>query len=336
MKTGVFIGGFCPMHRGHLDVIMRCKKENEKCFIIVYGYDEEPRAKQIGLSTNERFRIISKFFKGDEQISVKMLNYQTKPSWGQLLKDMLSTINGSKNEIMMYVGEAAYCNMLTDLGYNCVYTGLYTNISATKIRNNPASNMHLIVSPFKKYLKQCILLSGASSTGKSTCAKDLAKYFNGGYSEEYSRGFAERQNKPLIECCKKRLIEYFILQQNIQTLNKLKRFDVVFADGDTISNLSYAKLAANSSVIPFTEDDYEDLKFYGRNHRCYNPNFTNIFLFAPKKEFVEDGIRNMVGDWKIRVAHFEILCQLYEEFGYSYKILDGDYWKNFNEILNSI
>ena len=30
MKVGITFGGYCPMHMGHLDLIMKAKKENEK------------------------------------------------------------------------------------------------------------------------------------------------------------------------------------------------------------------------------------------------------------------------------------------------------------------
>ena len=45
MKVGITFGGYCPMHTGHLDLIMRAKKENDLCYVIVCGYDNEPRTK---------------------------------------------------------------------------------------------------------------------------------------------------------------------------------------------------------------------------------------------------------------------------------------------------
>ena len=49
MKVGITFGGYCPMHQGHLDLIMKAKKENDICYVVVCGYDNEPRANETGL-----------------------------------------------------------------------------------------------------------------------------------------------------------------------------------------------------------------------------------------------------------------------------------------------
>ena len=53
------------MHRGHLDAIMRAKKENDKCFVIVCGYDNEERAGNINMTLKERTAIVRKIFAND-------------------------------------------------------------------------------------------------------------------------------------------------------------------------------------------------------------------------------------------------------------------------------
>ena len=74
MKIGITFGGYCPMHQGHLDLIMRAKKENDICYVVVCGYDNEPRANETGLTLNRRFTLVKQMFKDDEQIKVIQVN----------------------------------------------------------------------------------------------------------------------------------------------------------------------------------------------------------------------------------------------------------------------
>jgi cytidyltransferase-like protein len=62
------------MHRGHLDAIMRAKKENDKVFVIVCGYDNEERAGNINMTLKERTAVVRKIFKNDEIINVMSIN----------------------------------------------------------------------------------------------------------------------------------------------------------------------------------------------------------------------------------------------------------------------
>ena len=62
------------MHRGHLDSIMRAKKENDKVYVIVCGYDNEERAGNINMTLKERTAIVRKIFRNDEIIKVLTIN----------------------------------------------------------------------------------------------------------------------------------------------------------------------------------------------------------------------------------------------------------------------
>ena len=61
-KVAICFGGYCPLHQGHMDVIMRAKKENDYCIVIVCGYDNEPRGWEINLNLEERYNLIHDFF----------------------------------------------------------------------------------------------------------------------------------------------------------------------------------------------------------------------------------------------------------------------------------
>ena len=53
-NIGICFGGYCPMHQGHLDLIMKAKKENDICYVVVCGYTDEPRGNELGLNINNR------------------------------------------------------------------------------------------------------------------------------------------------------------------------------------------------------------------------------------------------------------------------------------------
>lgn len=66
--------------------------------------------------------------------------------------------------------------------------------------------------------------------------------------------------------------------------------------------------------------------------------WSKIFLLKPhEKPIVDDGERYMPdSDYNIRVEYFEKLKSLYDEFGYEYEILDGDYYENFLRVKDYI
>lgn len=73
MKIGITFGGYYLLHQGHLDVIMRAKKENDIAFVFVCGYDGEERGESCDLPLLKRYRIIHNYLE-DESCKVLMLN----------------------------------------------------------------------------------------------------------------------------------------------------------------------------------------------------------------------------------------------------------------------
>ena len=71
--VGVVFGSFAPLHQGHLDLIMRAKKENDAgCIVICCGLDGDkgeplmPHAK--------RYRYVREFFADDDLVAVYSIN----------------------------------------------------------------------------------------------------------------------------------------------------------------------------------------------------------------------------------------------------------------------
>lgn len=71
--VGIVFGTFAPLHRGHVDLIQRAKKQFDKVVVVVSGYKDD-RGDKIGLKLNKRFRYVREAFAGDEVISVTSLD----------------------------------------------------------------------------------------------------------------------------------------------------------------------------------------------------------------------------------------------------------------------
>jgi nicotinamide mononucleotide adenylyltransferase len=52
-NIGICFGGYCPMHQEHLDLIMKAKKENDICYVVVCGYTDEPRGNESDEDTQD-------------------------------------------------------------------------------------------------------------------------------------------------------------------------------------------------------------------------------------------------------------------------------------------
>ena len=68
-NIGVVFGSFAPLHQGHLDVIMRAKKENDGgCVVIVCGYSGDKGEPLMPLK--KRYRYVREFFADDDLVAV--------------------------------------------------------------------------------------------------------------------------------------------------------------------------------------------------------------------------------------------------------------------------
>mgnify|MGYP003288785417 CR=1 FL=1 len=198
MKVGITFGGYCPMHQGHLDLIMQAKKENDICYVVVCGYDNEPRANETGLTLNRRFTLVKQMFKDDEQVRVLQVN-DTKLGIDESMSDSnwdiwLDYIKNQMNielgdikwgniyyEFTWYVGEPDYVSALNNRIDNdiidaiidkVIYVKRSNNpISATMIRENPIKYWNKIAWAFRPYFSTNILITGTASEGKSVNLK---------------------------------------------------------------------------------------------------------------------------------------------------------------------
>lgn len=371
MKVGITFGGYCPMHTGHLDLIMRAKKENDLCYVIVCGYENEPRADEIGLTLKRRYSLIKQMFKDDEQIKVFMVNdtelgideSMSESNWdiwlrcveaqvGQFEETIENKLTGT-TRYTWYVGEQSYVDSLNTRRYDVCQNNMFVivdevvhversinPISATAIRENPVKYWNKIAWPFRQYFSTNILITGTASEGKSTLTRDIATYFGLPYSEEYGRTYMEYYGKDDTDLTVTDF-QQFLIEQRRDTQKKIESAGnpgVVISDTDNLVTLMYAKAYVDDPAIDMTEDDYKTLETLAKNIKR-GIQWDKIFLLPPKNTFVDDGCRYMKqSTMDERNKNFNILVQLLKDFGWwdKVEIINGNFLENFNSVKNYV
>ena len=358
MRIGITFGGYCPMHQGHLDLIMRAKKENDICYVVVCGYDNEPRANETGLTLNRRFTLVKQMFKDDEQIRVVQVN-DTKLGIDESMSDSnwdiwLNYITKNLipegqigNRFTWYVGEESYEKALIHRACEMwkineiVYVERDKNpISATMIRENPIKYWNKIAWAFRPYFSTNILITGTASEGKSTLTRDIATYFGIPYSEEYGRTYMEFYGKDDTDLTVTDFQE-FLIEQRRDTKDKIEspgNKGIVISDTDNLVTLMYAKAYVEDPNIDLTEEDYHTLETLAWNIKR-GIQWDKIFLLPPKNKFVDDGTRYMKqSTMDERTKNFNKLVELLKEFGWwdKVEIIDGNFLENFETVRDYI
>lgn len=349
-------GGYCPMHQGHLDLIMTAKKENDICYVIVCGYNGEERGESVGLTLNRRISLVRQLFIQDEQIRVISINdtelgideSMSESNWDIWLNAVARQLSTQLSDhYTWYVGEPSYAKAIEsrkNKNFLCSEVKLFDRnknmISATDIRNNPIKFWHKIAKPFRSYFSTNILITGTASEGKSTLTRDIATYFGLPFSEEYGRTYMELYGKTDVDLTINDFQE-FLIEQRRDTKSKIEsdgNNGIVISDTDNLVTLMYAKAYVNDSNIDLTEKDYEILESFAKNLKR-GITWDKIFLLPPKNKFVDDGTRYMKqSTMDERLSNYNILVDLLGKFGWSDKVevLNGSYLENFNRVKEYI
>ena len=367
-KVGICFGGYCPMHQGHLDVIMRAKKENDICFVIVCGYDGEERGEEVGLPLRRRVSLVRQLFKDDEQIKVleindtelgidESLSTQNWAIWtGQvwlLIEKYLD--KNTQNKYTWYVAEKNYKESIEGLmsvfnhGTALILNPNYSEIvlmdrvnpiSGTEIRTNPLKHWNKIAWTFRPYFSTNILITGTASEGKSTLTRDIATYFGLPYSEEYGRTYMAERCKTDIDLTINDFREFLIgqLRDTKQKIEGPGNNGIVISDTDNLVTLMYAQAYVEDIHIDLTWEDYKVLESLAKTMQR-GITWSKIFLLPPKNTFVDDGSRYMVqSTMEERNKNYVKLVKLLKKFGWWSKVevLDGDFYQNFARVRDYI
>lgn len=353
--VGVVFGSFAPLHQGHLDLIMRAKKENSGgALVIVCGYDGDKGEPLMPHS--KRYRYVREFFADDDLVAVYGINdteigIDKYPNgWDGWLKEFGKIWSKAIEHPMMgyikrtwYVGDEIYYNDLLERNENAVLVDRTSDnpISATMIRQNPIKYWDKIAHPFKRIFSTNILITGTASEGKSTMVTDLGKYFNAPHSHEWARDYMIEScvSDWELDCADFLAFLEGQYNHNRQEINSSGNNGIFFADTDSLVTNMYSQYYSKDPSCVLTEEEYETkikpiAYEYARKSR-----WDKIFCVVPHGTFVDDHSRFMAhSGMNERQELFEILKQSLIDVGDWDKvtILDGNYYENFITVINYV
>lgn len=348
-QVGIVFGTFAPLHQGHLDVIMRAKKECDGgCIVIVSGRDGDRGGEKMSLKL--RYRYVREFFADDDLVAVYPIDETERmiPAYPNgwlpfldVVKDIVRNGTEENPTRVFYVSEQEYYDWLVNKGYEAVLLDRTENpISATMIRNNPIKHWDKITYPFRRVFSTNILICGTASEGKTTLTKDLGKYFNAPYSHEYARDYMEQSYVSEWELDGADYMAFLDgqYQMNKRLINSPSNHGIFFADSDSMTTRMYAEYYCKDPALDLTEEEFKDIAVAADaiTKKC---RWDKIYLLCPHGTFVDDHTRYMeFSGMEERKELFEILCKNIKASGNWDKvvILDGGYYNNFKKIVNDV
>lgn len=363
-RIGVVFGSFAPLHQGHLDLIMRAKKECDGgCIVIVCGYAGDKGEPLMPHS--KRYRYVREFFADDDLVAVYAIN-DTEigapmypdgwPKWmaeferiyKKAVPPTLEPISDEEEPLHLekrtwYVGDETYYTALTERFHEdaVLVDRKATNpICATMIRENPIKHWDKITAPFRRVFSHNILICGTASEGKTTMTRDLGKYFNAPFSWEYARDYMRDSCVSDWELDSADYMAFLEGQYNLnkRLINSPGNHGLFFADSDSMVTRMYAEYYAQDETCALTSEELAPI-FAMADEITRKSRWDKIFLLAPHGVFVDDHERYMAhSGMKERQELFEILCRNIKESGNWDKvtILNGSYYENFMAAVNYV
>lgn len=337
-KVAVVFGTFAPLHQGHIDLIQRAKRQCNRVCVIVSGYKGD-RGEEVGLPLQKRFRYIREGFSNDELTQIYKLDETELPryplGWEPWLKTALETIqyDSDREDLVFFVGEKTYQEELEARGFEARLQERQFGISGTLIRENPSKYWKYIAQPFRRQFTKKVLIMGSASNGKTTLAKDLARFYDAPVSLEYAREYQIRNNVRDDELTPKDYY-YLLLGQYDQTSKLI----------DSSANRGLVIADTNSLVTKGYYDYYMEVE---GPETSMTDTFDNLFVSILAKEkwdlilfvqpigsYVNDGFRDMtMADDEIRNSFSNHLDHLRHQYlsDIPTAYLGQDYLGNYEE-----
>ena len=320
MRTGLIIGKFMPLTKGHIGLIEFGIQNCDKVIVAVCSVKSEP------IDGELRFNWVKKHFCNNSKVEVVHITTEDLPNssesnryiskiWGEYLKGLYPEINiiFASEKYGEYVAE--YMNaeyMLFDVERKTI------PISATMVRENPFKYWEYIPEVVKPFYVKKVCIYGSDSCGKSTLTMDLAQYYKTAFVPEVARCMFDWSDL-LIDNLDINHLEQFAKMQ-YEAVNSMEHFanKVLFCDSDNITTQIYSQIYCGYIT--------EEIKKYEMKY--------DLFLFLDiDTPYIEEGQRNLAHRRKEMQQRF---MQELDSRSIEYVVISGSWKERFDKAVREI
>jgi len=174
--TGLVLGKFYPLHKGHQYLLSLAYHFVDELYIIV----EEMPNETIPVSLRASW--IQSLFSNAKVLTLSDFNPQLPAEHPDFWAIWTKSLTRLVPEKIDYVfASEPYGKILGEhLTAIFISTGGRDRypISGTQIRNNPYAHWHMLTDPVKSFYRKRVCICGPESTGKSTLSRRLAEHFD--------------------------------------------------------------------------------------------------------------------------------------------------------------
>lgn len=335
-RTGLVVGKFCPLHKGHEFLI---KSALEQCqTVVVISYTSTHYKK---CSAVNRELWLSKMDCDQKRLRIHVVpDNRYKPlddapdvthrkfCYNILKDDLETTVQVVFSSELYGEGLAEFIryNQVKDLHYTGIVASVLVDlrreqfpVSGTLVRSSP-EYLHYLNPLVRSFFITKVLFLGGESTGKSTITKRLAEHYNVSFVPEFGREWYEYRNKELFYEDMEYIAEHHrLLELDIAALSEK---EVLFCDTSAITTAFYSDT------------------WYGRAsdrlHQLVMSNITDYdIIYICKADFpmLQDGTRQ---NENFRIAGQTWALDFLDRYRAPYTILSGSLEEKIKQVIHDI
>ena len=282
MKVGLMFGKFAPLTAGHVHFIREAVDSGVDRLYLFLSFDQKFNDTQTAymqskLGLTDRLKDLKLLIRDSGLERKVIVNYVDESdipgypdggkAYAELIRakipqgEILTHAFSSEPEYSEYFSE--YFPEVEHVVVDAERSGV--NISATRIRENLADNFNYLSEQAKPRFVKKVAIVGVESTGKSTLAKYLARYFHTNFTPEIGRTICEEEFCGTEEIMTRQdYLDIALIHRTIERDRADTGYKVTFSDTTNLithfSGLCAGKVPLYDNT--FAALNYEEAKYY--------------------------------------------------------------------------